>query len=134
MSLPAGAAKFNRGLVGHFIAEFAVKCHADPVFGIILVCPANIPHQDERAGVYSPHIEKELFQWFLLRAVVLFGQRAAGKQPFDIGMFYPLPVFDNDGIEPAFNLEKFGVCRVIVVAADAEFEASSSDAPPAGLL
>jgi hypothetical protein len=38
-------------------------------------------------------------------------------------MFYPLPVFDNYEIEPAFNLEKFGVCRVIVVAADAKFKA-----------
>jgi hypothetical protein len=123
MSLPAGAVQRNTGLVAHFEAEFAVECYADPVFGIILVCPANIPYKDERAGVYNPCIEKELFQWFLLRAVVLFGQRAAGEQALDIGMFHPLPVFDNGGIEPAFNLEKFGVCRVIVVAADAELEA-----------
>jgi len=123
ISSPSRSVESDFRLIGDFVRHLPVERHAHSVMGIAFERLPHITHEDGRPGLNIIHIQLKLAERFNVGLKILRRQRPSGEQGSYIAVHHARPAFHNNCVQPALDLEKARVLRLIRVAADTQLEA-----------
>jgi hypothetical protein len=121
--LPTSATEPDLRRAGGIVRKLSVKSHPDPVLGIAFVCLAHIADKHCGPGFDAAGIELELVYRFQVGSIVLRRQGQSCQQSRHIRIHHSRPALHNDRVDPALNLEKPRIIRLVGVTANAKLEA-----------